>query len=183
MFEGILNYMVFKSGGMYNTGEVLLEYSSVQPTSDIANLLNCCSPESYESRSGSGHCLMFTFHRIRVRPTAYALRYGDKRGAMRLMTSLIFQGWDADRRQWIVLDERHMDLERPSRIVIGNVDTAKVFQRFRIIDTTSEYIGPQWLVINAFEIHGTVIAPKNGDWETGDSGDVEFDPWMVAERE
>jgi hypothetical protein len=182
-FQGILNYIMFKSGQVYNTSEVLLEYSSMQPTSDVAHLLNCQTPESYETGSGAGHSLSFTFHRIRVRPTAYALRYGQTGVTQRIMTSLIFQGWDADRRQWTVLDERYMDLENPSRIVVGTVDTAKEFQKFRIIDTSSNYIGMRWLAINAFEIHGTVRAPKDEQLSTADDGDVEFDPWKFAECE
>jgi hypothetical protein len=182
-FHGILNYIMFKSGQMYNTSEILLEYSSMQPTSDVAHLLNCQTPECYETGSGAGHSLTFTFHQIRVRPTAYVFRYGDKTSTQRLITSLIFQGWDSGRQQWTVLDERHMDLESPSRIVVGSVDTAKDFHKFRIIDTSSGYFGARWLAINAFEIHGAVIAPGEEQLATGDDGDGEFDPWKFAECE
>lgn len=186
-FHGILNYIFFSSGNRYNRGELQIEYRGLQPNSDPGFLLDGRSQHVYESGPGPGQCLVFTFHRIHVRPTAYAIKSGPLNRTTRHLTAYVLQGWDPRLGRWDVIDERQMLLEyMPAYTAkLWHIDTSKAFQRFRLLQTDPAPPAGTHFAISAFEIHGSITAVLTRKSEIGGDapGDIEFDPWALTDFE
>jgi hypothetical protein len=182
-FKGILSYIHFNSEGRYNVSELLLEFRAVQPGSDPAFLLDAASDAAYESGDGPGQCLVFTFHRIRIRPTAYAIRTGQVNRTTRNLMSYVFQGLGP--RGWETIDERQNLVVLPGFSVrLAHVDTGKEFARFRLVPTEQPLQGTHF-AISGFEIHGAVrvVESVNGAKITVEAEDEGFNPWAFRDAE
>jgi hypothetical protein len=157
VFEGLIHHIYFQSGNRYNTREIGIGYSGIQPKSDIANLLNCHTTDVYESGNGPGQCISITFRSIRVRPLAFAVRSGPLTLTRWPLTSYVLHGWDPLRRIWVVLYERRSVLEFPTWTAsqIAYIDTNMEFSEFRLIETEQPRPGTHFS-IQAMEIHGNV---------------------------
>jgi hypothetical protein len=185
-FHGILHYIFFSSGNCYNRDELQIEYRGLQPNSDPGFLLDHRTQQAYESGLGPGQCLVFTFHRIRLRPTAYAIKSGPLNRTTRHLTAYVLQGWDARRSRWDVIDERQMLLEyMPAYTAkLWHIDTSKDFQKFRLLQTDPAPPPGTHIAISAFEIHGSIAAViTNKTEQGGDARDCEFDPWDFPDCE
>jgi hypothetical protein len=186
-FHGILNYIGFKSRNLYNTREFLISCRGIQPGSDPANILDSRTNAVYESGVGPGQCLMITFQRIQVRPTAYAIKTGPLNRTTRHLNAYVFQGWDRRRGDWVTIDERQSLLELlpgyTSRL--SHVDTGGYFQKFRLLQTDPFPPPGTRFAICAFEIHGTIITPQEPRQmnDLPDESDVIFDFWSLPETE
>jgi hypothetical protein len=186
-FHGILNYIGFKSHNMYNTREFLISYRGIHPGSDPANILDSRTTTVYESGIGPGQCLVITFHRIWVRPTAYAIKTGPLNRTTRHLNAYVFQAWDKRRGDWVTIDERQSLLELlpgyTSRL--SHVDTAVYFQKFRLLQTYPLPPPGTRFAICAFEIHGAIIIQQEPKQMNDDAGerDSVFDPWSFPEIE
>jgi hypothetical protein len=183
-FQGILHYIFFHSSNLYNVHEMTLQCAGRQPNSDPANILNARSPDIYESGNGAGQCLVITFHRIAVRPTALAIRSGPLNRTTRHLTSYVFQG-KMGNHDWVVLDERHSMLEYlpgyPSRI--SHIDTDMEFNQFRLLQSDHVVSLATHFSINALEIHGMVRVLQESPPEPEVALSDEFEPWAVTDYE
>jgi hypothetical protein len=182
-FNGVLSYIHFNSEGRYNAAEILVEFRGIQPGSDPAFLLNAPSDAAYESGDGPGQCLVFTFHRIRIRPTAYAIRTGPVNRTTRNLMSYVFQGWGPC--GWEIIDERQNLIVLPGFAVrLAHVDTGKEFGKFRLLPTEQPAQGTHF-AIAGFEIHGAVrvIDGRVRDQPVAKAPDAEFDPWAFRDAE
>jgi hypothetical protein len=189
MFQGVINYIYFNSGNLYNRGELLLEYSSAAPGSDPANILNSNTEACFESGSGLEDCFAITFLRASVRPFAITIKSGPWSKRNPLQWCFVFQGWNSDRQVWQTLSER-MNEARPCCSWKGYaIDTPHIFRKFRFVYTGCVVPGVPNFSFSAFEIHGTVFPDEekslaNSDQETRvDSAQEsdEFDPWNIPE--
>jgi hypothetical protein len=182
-FNGFLSYIHFNSERRYNAAEILVEFRAIQLGSDPAFLLNGVSDAAYESGDGLGQCLVFTFHRIRIRPTAYAIRTGPVNRTTRNLMSYVFQGWGP--RGWEIIDERQNLIMLPGFCAsLAHVDTGKEFARFRLLPTEQPAQGTHF-AISGFEIHGTVRVVDSSirKESVAEAEDGEFDPWAFRDAE
>jgi len=190
-FHGLINYIYFKSGRNYNQGEFLIEYKGIQPNSDPAAILDFGSQSAYESATGAGQCLVFTFRNVEVRPTAYAIKAGPLNRTTRHMNAHVFQGWNADTLRWETIDERQnlLDLMPGYTSRLLHVDTDKFYRKFRLLHTDAAPPPGTHFAISGFEIHGEIIPPpgpepaepSEDDWNIlGPDG---FNPWVLREDE
>jgi hypothetical protein len=154
-FQGLIHYIYYHSGNRYNTRELGLQYSGIQPNSDIANILNYQTPNSYESGNLPGQCLTISFRRIRVRPAAFLFRCGPLTAASRHLTSYVLHGWEPSRRIWVVLAERRGFIESGIGVGLVYIDTDLEFSEFRLLQTDQTVPGTHFS-IQAIEIHGRV---------------------------
>jgi hypothetical protein len=166
---------------------MIIEYSGIQPTSDVMNLFDLGSPSLFEAGNGPGHCLVLTFPRIAIRPTALAVRSGPCSRTARLLSSCVFQGWDAKRQTWVVLDERRSVVElvpgAPTRV--AHIDTDREFSKFRLLHTDRNMPWTAHFSLGAFDIHGKVRVldeTTTAPIEEADGFDG-FDPWSVGDWE
>jgi hypothetical protein len=171
---------------------MLLEYRSLAPNSDPANILDFHSPQVFKSDIGPQQFLMVTFHHIVVRPTAYVIRTGPRNPSSPQLISFFFQGFDREKREWIILDERHNIFEIvPSYVArMCFIDTDRFFSQFRILQTYLSDRGSMQFCLSGFEIHGaiktSVIQPSSFgvdlNTEKGEIvSDVKFDPWAIPD--
>jgi hypothetical protein len=185
-FHGVMHYIRFRSGNLYNRAEMAIGYSGRQPKSDPANMIDYRSPSLFESGNGPGQCIVIKFSRIFIRPTALAIRSGPLNRTTRHLTSYVFQGYNPITREWVMLDERHSLLEflpgYPSRL--SHIDTDSEFQTFRLLQTdTAVGLGTHFS-INALELHGTIRVMDDHPEPVGESVMTdEFDPWAMTEVE
>jgi hypothetical protein len=184
-FHGVLNYILFNSQNKYNRSKLLIEYRAIQPGSDAAAILDYKSQNMYETGVGPGQCLVLTFHRIAVRPTAYAIKSGPLTRTTRHISSYVVQGWDAAHSAWATINERQNLLEYlpgyTSRI--SYVDAGRAFSKFRLLQTDPTPAPGTHIAISAFEIHGTIVGPITEVERTCPAGEVAFDPWAFSDAE
>jgi hypothetical protein len=182
-FHGILNYIFFNSENCYNHTELLIEYRAIQPGSDPAFILDYRNPRAYQSGTGPGQCLVLTFRRIRIRPTAYAIKSGPLSRTTRHIASYVFQGWDAAAAEWVVLDERQNLLEYLTGFTarLSHLDTAMYFSKFRLLQTDQTPPPGTHFGVSALEIHGQIDVPSARQAEP--DREAEFDPWTFRDSE
>jgi hypothetical protein len=187
VFHGILHYISFNSGGLYNTGEVLVQYSSIEPNSDVSSILNAATDDCFNSGSNVVDCLVFTFARVSVRPSAYMIRSGPWTRKHPAQWSFVFQGWDEAQSEWVTLNERCHELRPCMRWRGYLVDVDQAFRQFRFLYTGVVVPGVPSFSIAAFEIHGAVFPDRDDSSfavppeEVGETPD-EFDPWQIDEH-
>jgi hypothetical protein len=192
LFHGIIHYIYVKSFCQYNKNEMLLEYRSLAPNSDPANILDIHSPQVFQFDIGPHQFLMVTFHHIFVRPTAYVIRAGPNNASSPQLIAFIFQGFDRDKQEWVTLDERHNIFEIvPAYIArICFIDTDRFCSQFRILQTYPSNRKSMQFSMSGLEIHGaikiSITSPSSFDVDlNGEEGeavsDVEFDPWAIPE--
>jgi hypothetical protein len=189
VFRGVIHYIHFNSGNLYNRGELILEYSSKTPQCDPAHIFDSNSEECFESGSGLDECFAITFHRVSVRPFAITIRSGRSVKRNPLPWSFIFQGWNSNRQTWETLTERTNEIR-----IYGNwrgyaIDTPSAFRKFRFVCTGNAVPGLPNFSFAAFEIHGSVFPDEEEAQTWTDQErvfdpvveDGEFDPWSIAE--
>jgi hypothetical protein len=181
-FHDIINYIWFNSANTYNLAEMRIECCGIHQGSDAANILNYKSQLAYESAPGPGQCLALTFHRIRIRPSAYAIKSGPVNRTTRHLTSHVFQGW-GERGEWETIDERQnlLDLLPGYTASLAHLDTAKYFHKFRLMQTDPAPPPGTHFAISAFEIHGEIIALESRQAKA--ASEAEFNPWAFADME
>jgi hypothetical protein len=185
LFDGILHYIYFHSGNCYNTKELSISVAGIQPGSDPVNILRAKDGSTLESGDGPDQCLVIEFHRIRVNPRAFAIRLPPFDRNVRGLKGLLFQGWNEQTREWVVLSEQRSDGIQYLLPVTrrGFVDTDLEFRKFRFIEAESNYLRGHYLALEAVEIHGAVYL--NDD--SGESGGreprntEEFNPWTIPD--
>jgi hypothetical protein len=158
VFDGILHYIYFHSGNRCNTKELSISVAGIQQGSDPVNILRSKDGSMLESGDGPDQCLVIEFHRIRVNPSAFAIRLPQFDRNRRGLNGLLFQGWNEQTEQWVVLAERRWDgVQYPLPITRGGyVDTDLGFRKFRFIETDSHCRPGRHLALEALEIHGAV---------------------------
>jgi hypothetical protein len=129
--------------------------------------------------------LVISFLRVLVRPVAIALKCG--KANRQTAWSFVFQGWTAGSARWVTLVERNSD-QRPVHHWRGcQIDTDKMFRKFRLLNTHSALPGVSSFSLEAFEIHGAVFPQADADdlaehgLPTADAPEWEFDPWAITE--
>jgi hypothetical protein len=138
-------------------------------------------PNDFRSGSSAFECLVFTFRRVSVRPTAYAFRTDGWALPMNPGWGYVFQGL-APNGRWVTLDERVGEPRFGSRTTVNTVDTALAFRKFRLFTATVPVPGVPSMIISAFDIHGTVFLDAALD-VGGSITCAEFDPWLIRECE
>jgi hypothetical protein len=163
-----------------------MEYAGRQPNSDPPNIVDVHSPALYEFGNEPWQCLVITFHRISIRPTALAIQSGPLTRKTRRLTSYVFQRFDTGRGGWVLLDERHSVLEfLPGYAFrLSHIDTNMVFSVFRLLQTDSAVAPGTHCSINALELHGTIrVREEAAAPVRGVAPPEEFDPWAVPDFE
>jgi hypothetical protein len=188
LFHGLFQYIFFRSGQRYNVRELLIEYTGIQGTSDPANLLNHNSPELFEGGNGCGHSIVITFHRLKVRPTGFVICFIPPALASRPPGAYIFEGWDAMKQKWVLLDERQRIGERPMKPFcrVNSIDTEKEFSKFRFVHTDTQFPPMSHFALKALEIHGSIRVIHEcpvPEIQFGICEDQEFDPWKIDDME
>jgi hypothetical protein len=164
IFDGIMHYIYLQSGQCYNVREVSIAYAGIQPNSDPANILDPSNFSCYESESGIDQCVVITFHRIQVRPTALVLRSAPSsaQSMPRFLKAFVFQGWDDSRQRWVTLTENlsfcnwHPSSKPMAASCFCNVDTCMELSKFRILQTERNQNAATPFSLSALEIHGSV---------------------------
>jgi hypothetical protein len=151
-FQGICRYIIFHSGCCYNTRELHIAYSAIQPNSDPGNLLDYQSPQCFEAGNDRGHCILLTFRRIAIRPTGIAVRFGPP--ASRPPWAYLLEGWHAGHQQWVVITEHGLCTRAPGSFFVDAVDTELEFSRFRF--THLDGTPMTHFTLSGFEIHGRI---------------------------
>jgi hypothetical protein len=184
VFHGILHYIRFHSNGQYNIAEIFLEYSSIAANSDPINILNPINDTCFNSGWTGHDCLVFTFQRIAILPTAFVISCGPWVKRSSPYWSFVFQGWNDRRHTWITLEERNHELRPYGRWKGFMIDIDRTFRKFRFLYTGTVMTGIPSFSISAFEIHGTVFPDdKEVVLETVEefSDGVEFSPWAIQD--
>jgi hypothetical protein len=180
-FHGICHYIFCQSNHCYNTRELLIEYSDMQPNSDPANLLDYQSPLCFEAGNGPGHCIVLTFRRIAIRPTALALGFGPPSPTCRPPSSYIFEGWHSAWQKWVILAERiGFDGMRSADFSVDAIDTEFEFSKFRFTHTDgspASHFG-----LSALEICGRirVIEFQVPVFKSAKQADDGLNPWTIV---
>lgn len=160
-FNGILRALWLNSGCMYNRQEMTFFYKSVcdRRTTDPANVLDYES----EARYGTGPSMAdqhigVMFHRIAVRPVAYAIRSDCLDKSTNHLRSFCFQAKTAEMDEWDTLDERLRipDLSKARAHFLEFVDADMFYTQFRLLQTGPSHANFLSFNIAGFEIHGYV---------------------------
>jgi hypothetical protein len=156
VWDGIIRHIHVNSGKQYNVAELLLEYSSIAPTSDPSHLLDATTSDCFLSGATGSDCVVFSFQRVSIRPTAVIVKCGRWTRMNPPHWSFVFQGWDLQRMEWVTLNERCQEL-RPCVNWRGlTIDTECWFRKFRFLYTGMIVPGVPSFSIEALEIHGNV---------------------------
>jgi hypothetical protein len=158
-FDGILHTIWINSDKKYNVREIEFKHKTLCPSEDSHPTFVL----DYEDRrrygtgpSTSGQYFGVEFRRIRVRPVAYALRTDLNPDGTNHLRSWVFQGKNANEKNWTTLDERLKDgsLMKAGAFVIGFVETRKYFTEFRVMQTGPSHMNSLSFNLSGFEIHG-----------------------------
>jgi hypothetical protein len=180
--QGVIHYIHFNSGGLYNCGELLLERSISSQKSDPVAMLDCRWDTCYEAGWMADECFSVTFLRAAVRPSGLMIGCGPlNTGAV---WSFVFQCWMSGKRRWVTLVERTYELRPLFELVEYLIDTPFVFRKFRFIYTGQVVPGLSSFSIAGFDINGRVFPDddeRTKENEVKDERWVEFDPWSIQE--
>jgi hypothetical protein len=155
-FHGIIQHIHSSSGQQYNVAELLVQYSSMAPGSDPSHLLNAATGDCFISGSSGNDCVVLSFQRVSVRPTAIVVKCGRWTRMNPPHWSFIFQGWDPRGRSWFTLSERRHEWRPCVKWRGFTIDTECWFRQFRFLYTGEIVTGVPSFSIEAFEIHGDV---------------------------
>jgi hypothetical protein len=162
IFHGILHYISFHSGNRYNSAEFPIECSRTQPHSNPENILDFKSDDALGLGNGTGQCVVITFRRIYVRPRALVISWDRVPQACALPQCYLFEGWDDQRRRWVVFVERSaVSAGRPAPgIDFNRTDTEKWFAKFRVRHADPFFPPVMHIAIKGLEIHGNVCVTE-----------------------
>jgi hypothetical protein len=101
---------------------------SAQPNFDnrvpSSNMINRSLGSDIEIDSNcAGHCIVLTFRRIAVPPTAFAILFGRISFTSRAPWPCVFESWHAGWQKWVVLAERTIPMEELSTYRVVHIDT------------------------------------------------------------
>jgi hypothetical protein len=187
LHAGVLRYIFFHSGNRYNTGELLIQYTALQPNSDPICLFGGQPDAQFELGNGPAQCIVITFKRARICPTALVVDVQRGTQQSRPPTSYVFEGWDTRSDRWTVLTERQTCCGgRPTAYCrLDFIDTEMEFTMFRLTPTGTAL--PSWAhwSITALEIHGRVRSTNN--WVPQTVANVpkgdKFEAWTIDDTE
>jgi hypothetical protein len=167
-FHGILRHIFVSSDCRYNTGEIQLSAKtqcSAKNDADVAYVLDYKTEQRYGTGPSTvDQFLGVKFHRMVVRPVAYAIRSDWCQNGTNRLRSWAFQARIAsgkdipERESWLTLDEslRSEELLKPGAHFLGFVTTENYYSEFRILQTGPSESNFLSFNLSAFEIHGCV---------------------------
>jgi hypothetical protein len=155
-FSGIICHIHSSSRQHYNIAELLVLYSSIAHGSDPCSLLDPTTNDCFASGSTGCDCVVFSFQRVSIRPTALVVKCGPWTRMNPPQWSFVLQGLDPQRRAWMTLTERCQELRPWLRWRAFMIDTDRWLRQFRFLYTGVVVLGVPSFSIEAFEIHGDV---------------------------
>jgi hypothetical protein len=183
LYLGILHYIFFHSKNHYNSAELSIECSEIQPNSDPTNIFSFDSPEILELGDGPGHCIVITFRRIAVRPSLLLLSFPKPDQITRPPKCYVFEGWNIRRKKWIILTERSefSGCRFGVMLCVDRIDTEMEYSKFRLRHTDTNFSRTRHIGINGIEIHGhvNVIEPEISQCQEIGAAVKDFDPWAI----
>ena len=207
-FHGILFYIYYYSNNKFNIIELEFHYSGAKNRESLTSLINksinnnefydIINIFNYENinkqfviESFRNAFFGVSFKRIKIKPIAYSIRSGTSIKFNGNLISFTFEGYDEERQEWEVLDEREniIDLNSEGGYKLFFVHTTnKYFSSFKIKQTqpgSNDFWG---FSISGFDIHGIISIRENQFYQNENIYDEEsfsfkYDNKKICENE